>query len=71
MIGELAEYVPVLCKMYEIDRELVTLVNVDALNRVVPTLPEKLSAKVQRRLEKMGVQVVLEASVVEVGEGLH
>jgi NADH dehydrogenase len=69
MIGELAEYVPVLCKMYEIDRELVTLVNVDALNRVVPTLPEKLSAKVQRRLEKMGVQVVLEASVVEVGEG--
>jgi NADH dehydrogenase len=69
MIGELAEYVPVLCHMYEIDRELVSLYNVDALPRVVPNLPEKLSYKIQRRLEKMGVTVKLGASVVEVGDG--
>jgi NADH dehydrogenase len=42
---------------------------VDALPRVVPNLPEKLSYKIQRRLEKMGVTVQLGASVVEVGDG--
>ncbi|MCE5236325.1 MAG: FAD-dependent oxidoreductase [Clostridiaceae bacterium] len=67
MIGELAEYVPVLCSRYEIDPELVSLNNVDVLPRVVPTLPEKLSAKIQRRLEKMGVKVLLGANVVEIG----
>lgn len=69
MIGELAEYVPVLCDRYQIDRALVSLYNVDALPRVVPNLPEKLSAKIQRRLEKMGVNVILGASVVELGDG--
>lgn len=68
MIGELAEYVPVLCDRYEIDPSFVSLYNVDALPRVVPNLPEKLSAKIQRRLEKMGVNVILGASVVEIGE---
>lgn len=69
MIGELAEYVPILCDKYDIDPELVTMANVDVLQRVVPTLPEKLSAKIQRRLEKMGVTVKLGMKVVEIGEG--
>lgn len=68
MIGELAEYVPVLCEKYEIDRNLVTLCNVDVLERAVPNLPEKLSAKVEKRLKKMGVDVLLGTSVVAVGE---
>jgi NADH dehydrogenase len=68
MIGELAEYVPVLCDRYEIDPSFVSLHDVDVLNRVVPTLPEELSAKIQRRLEKMGVKVLLGANVVEIGE---
>jgi len=69
MIGELAEYVPVLCERYEIDRRLVSLYNVDALSRVISNLPEKLSLKAQRRLEKMGVKVLLGADVVGIGEG--
>lgn len=68
MIGELAEYVPILCDQFEIDRREVSLFNVDVLSRVVPNLPEKLSVKVQRRLEKMGVQVLLGHKVVEIGE---
>ena len=68
MIGELAEYVPVLCERFHIKREDVKLVNVDGLSRAVPVLPEKLSAKVERRLKKMGVEVLLNANVVEVGE---
>lgn len=69
MIGELAEYVPVLAERYEVDPSLVTLYNLDALSRVVPNLPEDLSAQIQRRLEKMGVKVLLGANVVEIGDG--
>ena len=68
MVGELAEFVPVLCDVFEIDRKLVTLFNVDFLPSVVPNLPEKLSAKIKRRLEKLGVTVMLNTRVVEIGE---
>ncbi|NLC53474.1 MAG: NAD(P)/FAD-dependent oxidoreductase [Firmicutes bacterium] len=67
MAGELAEYVPILCERFEIDREEVSLFNVDLVSRPVPTLPEKLSAKIKRRLEKMGVQLLLNTRVVAVG----
>lgn len=69
MAGELAEYVPILCDNYEIDRNLVSITVMDLLSRVVPTLPEKLSAKAERRLSRMGVRVLLNTSVVQVGSG--
>lgn len=68
MIGELAEYVPFLCEKYAIKRSEVSLYNVDGLSRVIPNLTEKLSAKVSRRLEKMGVKVILNSFVSGVGE---
>ncbi|HWS29469.1 MAG TPA: FAD-dependent oxidoreductase [Clostridia bacterium] len=68
MIGELAEYVPILSERYEVAPSLVSLYNLDVLPRVVPNLPEDLSLKIQRRLEKMGVHVLLGANVVEIGE---
>lgn len=68
MIGELAEYIPILCEKFEIQRSDVTLVNVDGLDRPIPNLTEKLSAKVTRRLEKMGVQLILSAFVTNVGK---
>lgn len=68
MTGELAEYVPFLCEKFEINREEVTIVNVDGLSRPIPNLPEKLSAKVTKRLNKMGVQLCMEANVISVGE---
>ena len=68
MAGELAEYVPILCRNYEIDRKMVTIRVVDMLSRTIPTLPEKLSGKVERRLKKMGVEVILNTGVVAVGE---
>lgn len=69
MVGELAEYVPILCEKYEIDRDLVTIVNVDVLKRTVPNLPEKLSNKVERRLKKMGVELMLGQGVCGIGPG--
>lgn len=68
MIGELAEYVPILCEKYGIKRDEVTLYNVDGLSRVIPNLTEKLSAKVQRRLNKMGVEVILNSFVSGISE---
>jgi NADH:ubiquinone reductase (H+-translocating) len=67
MAGELAEYVPILCEKYEIDRSLVTICNVDILSRPVPILPEKLSDKVEKRMKKMGVRVMLNTSVCGIG----
>jgi len=67
MVGELAEWLPNICAEYELDPSEVTIVDVDMLDRVVPTLPEKLSAKVHKRLEKMGVKVILKTSVVGIG----
>jgi NADH dehydrogenase len=42
---------------------------VDALDRVTPTLTEKLSAAAERALEKRGVEVVLGRRVVRVSPG--
>lgn len=67
MVGELAEFVPILCDKYEIDRSLVTLVNADGLSRTVPNLDESISRKVERRLNKMGVDLLLNNFVQEVG----
>ena len=68
MAGELAELVPIMCEKFGIDREEVNMFDVDALNRTVPILPEKLSTKVERRLTKMGVQVLLNAGVAGIGK---
>ena len=67
MIGELAEYVPILCRQFGIDRSLVSLHNVDILPRPIPNLPEKLSDKVVRRLAKMGVQIEMQTGVTAIG----
>ena len=68
MIGELAEYVPFLCENFEIHPDEVTMVIVDSLSRPIPNLPEKLSDKVTRRLNKMGVQLIMNACVTKVTE---
>ncbi len=68
MVGELAEYVPILCEKYEIEREDVTLYNVDILERTVPFLPEKLSNKVEKRLKKMSVTLMLNTNVTKIGQ---
>lgn len=67
MAGELAEWVPILCEKYEIDREDVTIVDVDVLDRVVPTLSVTSSDKIRRRMEKMGIRIDLSHSVSNIG----
>ena len=67
MIGELAEYVPILCEKFDIKRSDVTLVDVDVLKRPMQNLPEKLSAKVTKRLNRMGVTMRMNTAVSSIG----
>lgn len=67
MAGELAEWVPILCDEYEIERKDVRIVIADMLDRVAPSFPERISAKAEKRLIKMGVELVLGTGVCEVG----
>ena len=67
MAGELAELAPILCAKYDIDPSFVNIIEGDILERVVPVLPENLSAKVQRRLEKMGVTLMLKCGICGIG----
>ena len=69
MAGELAEYAPILCRRFEIDPGLVSIVALDMMDRVCAALPEKLSKKVHARLEKTGVKVLLKTGVKSVGRG--
>jgi NADH dehydrogenase len=67
MAGELAELVPVLCKRFEIDRSEVSIKTLDMLERICPVLPEKQAAKVECRLKKMHVDLMLKTRIKEVG----
>ena len=66
MIGELAELVPVFCKQYQIDPSLVTLRTLDLFDRIMPILPEKATDRAMKRLQKMGVEVMLSTTVTDV-----
>jgi NADH dehydrogenase len=66
MVGELAEWVQVLCDEFEISRELVKIVDVDLLEKVVPNFPDKLCKKTEIRLEKMGIKIHLKTNVMKV-----
>ena len=68
MAGELAEYAPVLCRRFEVEHDMVSIVALDMLDRVCTTLPEKLSAKILARLEKNSVTVMLKTGVKSVGK---
>ncbi|HHT16222.1 MAG TPA: FAD-dependent oxidoreductase [Papillibacter sp.] len=69
MVGELAEWIDELCEKFHVPRQEVRLVNADLLERVVPMFPEKVGAKADRRLRKMGVELMLKTKVKAVGDG--
>ncbi|CAM3942989.1 FAD-dependent oxidoreductase [Cohnella lubricantis] len=66
MVGELAEYVQELCKEFRVEREEVSLYVVDMVNTILPILPEKLIRKAERRLGKLGVEIITGSKITEV-----
>lgn len=67
MIGELAEWVPILCKKFNIKRSDVKLYVSDMMNKILPNLPQKLIIKAEVRLIKMGVEILTGNPITEVG----
>lgn len=68
MAGELAEYKQHLCYQYDIDMSEVTIKMIEAGDKILPFYSEKLRGKVTKRLEKMGVEVLLNKAVCDVSE---
>jgi len=69
MAGELAEMAPYACKKFGIDPSEVSIHLIDALDRIMPVIPKKITDKAMRRFKKMGVNVALNAMVVGLGDG--
>ncbi len=69
MAGELAEYAPFMADKFEIDHSEISVNIVDILDRTIPNLPEELSRKAEKRLKKMGVNVILNTNVCRMGPG--
>lgn len=66
MVGELAEWTKKLCKDYRVSESEVSVYIVDALPKILPMLPENLIAKSTRRLEKMGINIILNSPIGKV-----
>lgn len=62
--GELADWLPKLCKKYGISEDEVRLINIEAAPSILPGNPECLPEYTHKILEKMGVEVMTNAAAV-------
>jgi len=63
LIGELVEYLPVLCERYALPRKDVRLINLEAMGDILQMLPDVLRAKAGAYMEKKGVEIRVNALV--------
>ncbi|QGU94544.1 6-phosphogluconate dehydrogenase [Clostridium bovifaecis] len=68
MIGELGEWKNRLCKDFYIDKEDVKLYVVDAMPKILPIFPDNLIRKTEKRLEKLGVEIITGAGITQVSK---
>lgn len=66
MAGELAEWVPDLCREFGISRFSVTVYVVEALPRILPTLAENLACRAAEVMRAKGITVLTNSPIVEV-----
>nr|WP_256558203.1 NAD(P)/FAD-dependent oxidoreductase [Halobacillus sp. A1] len=67
-VGELAKRVPELCKEYNIDREKVRIINVEAAPTVLPGFSEDLVEYAKKSLEDRGVEFRIGTKIQECTE---
>ena len=65
LAGEFGAYTRNLARIHNVDPSLVTVDLIEAMPRILPGLPEALSAHALKRLRKLGVNVYLNRSVVK------
>ncbi len=56
--GDLSVFIKKLAKAYKIKKSLISLDIVEGNARLLPMLPESVSAKIEKRLKKLGVHVM-------------
>ncbi|WP_319756187.1 FAD-dependent oxidoreductase [uncultured Sphaerochaeta sp.] len=67
LIGELTEWLPILCKKHGIDfKREVRLINCEGLGNILNMLPEKPREKAVKRMEKKGVEIMLNSLITNV-----
>ncbi|WP_117149291.1 MULTISPECIES: NAD(P)/FAD-dependent oxidoreductase [Paraliobacillus] len=64
-VGELAEKIPELCKKYDVDRNKVRIVNIEAAPTILPGFDEDLVKYARRSLEDRGVEFKLGTMIKE------
>ncbi|MDN4072372.1 MULTISPECIES: NAD(P)/FAD-dependent oxidoreductase [Fictibacillus] len=67
-VGELADRVPELCKEYDIPREKVRIVNIEAAPNVLPGFDEELVEYAINNLERRGVEFLVNTPIKECNE---
>lgn len=67
-IGELAEWVEDLCEEYGVERSEVELYVADMQPKILPILPDRLIQKSEKRLKKLGVNILTGSKISEVTE---
>lgn len=65
MLGELVEWLPVLCDEFGLEHDEINLINVEGLSRILPMLPDKPRGKAEKYLEKKGVDVRVNSLIVK------
>ncbi len=68
LVGELIEWLPILCKENGIDYSEVTLMNVEALGNILNMLPDKPRNKAISYMEKKGVIIKTNSLIVHADE---
>ena len=64
LAGELMDQRVIMCRQLHIDEREVRIVVVEALDAVIPNLPQKLQLKARRYLEKRGVEFMLRSPII-------
>jgi NADH dehydrogenase len=69
LVGELLEFLPTLCKKYDLPEDEIRLYNVEALGHILDMLPESQRDKAVRYMEKNGVEIRTNALITKAEEG--
>ncbi|MDT4762074.1 FAD-dependent oxidoreductase [Sphaerochaeta sp. PS] len=68
LVGELIEWLPVLCEKNKVDHSDVRIINCEALGSILNMLPEKPRNKAVHYMQKKGVEIMLNSLITEVTE---
>ncbi len=68
LVGELAEWLPILCEKNKMDTSDVRIINCEALGQLLNMLPEGPRKKAERYMRKQGIEIMLNSLITEVDE---